>query len=63
MYTVCWNDEFSCEDWWERCETREEVQDLIQKEGLMDKDDDSVLIFSPGAEDFLLSVEEIMGKA
>lgn len=60
MYTICWNDECSGSDRWERCETREELRELIQREGLMESDEDSVLVFAPGAEDFLLSAAEVM---
>lgn len=62
MYTVCWVawDSYGCNDRWERCKNKAEVRDLLVGNGLVD--DPDVLIFSPEAENFIVSVDDIIGK-
>ena len=56
MYTVCWvdNEERSH---WERCENRREVAALLIENRI--ENDEDVLIFTPDAEDFLITAEDI----
>ena len=56
MYTVCWvdNEERSH---WEHCESRREVAALLVKNRI--ENDEDVLIFTPDAEDFLITAEDI----
>lgn len=63
MYTVFWSTwnaftDGGSTDRWERCETREEVAELLVRENLIN--DSDVLIFGPEAEDYLLCPEEII---
>lgn len=48
MYTVLWTDTEG-RDHWERLESREEVNDLLDREGIRDAD---TLIFTPEADDY-----------
>lgn len=55
MYTVCWST--GNVDRWERCESRREVASLLIREGI--QDDGDVLIFTPDAEDYIVTTEYI----
>ncbi len=55
MYTVCWTK--NGENRWEQCESRLEVYALIIRNGL--ENDAKTLIFTPDAEENLLTVEDI----
>ena len=55
MYTICWTDsEISC---WERCESRREVAALLIKHRL--ENDEDVLIFTPDADECVITAEEV----
>lgn len=56
MYTVLWSE--NGRDYWERCESRREVTDLLIKHGL--EDDEDVTIFSPKADDHIVSRKDIL---
>lgn len=62
MYTVCWVawGSYGYYNRWECCENKAEVRDLLVENGLVD--DPDVLIFSPEAENFIVSVDDIVGK-
>lgn len=59
MYTVCWTENGS--DYWDRFDSMEEVAQMLIEHHL--EDDEDVLIFSPDAEDYLISIQEAFDSA
>ena len=51
MYTVLWIDG-NGNDRWERCESREEVNELLEREDIREED---TWIFTPKADDFAVT--------
>ena len=51
MYTVLWIDG-NGNDRWERCESREEVNELLEREDIREAD---TWIFTPRADDFAVT--------
>ena len=63
MYTILWTEtdkNGKIKDRWERAKDRREVASLLIREGLQDNED--VMIFSPEAEDYLVSNEDIFAS-
>lgn len=63
MYTVCWTEydkkTGEVRDFWDRCATKCGVRELLKIKGL--EQDEDVLIFSVGADSYLLSPQEVLG--
>ena len=63
MYTVLWtetDENGKMKDRWERCEDRRDVAALLIREHL--QDDEDVMIFSPEAEEYLVSNEDVFAS-
>lgn len=58
MYTILWTS--ADDDHWERCNSREEVANILTLNNLTD--DEDVLIFGPDADDYTLTQQDVFDE-
>lgn len=58
MYTILWTSTDG--DHWERCNSREEVANILTLNNLTD--DEDVLIFGPDADDYTLTQQDVFDE-